>query len=571
MTDRREDDGYAVAPVRLGDGGSRSTRGRRRLAVVGVAVAGCAIFGLAIAGPRLNDRPNLDVSYFATPTPISAATSSLPTPPSHVASLVTPLPVLTRPSDATAIGRFGIVADGFRVLDLNGGTTSSPIATDPASDAIISVARGEGWICVCASDLGSGEPGIAHIINLDRIRFDGTLDSSVGVVPFDLQDDPAGVEAVQTDVVAMADRRSALIAVASERRGAWVVSLSRIDLLGSRIGAPLTLGRLVVPAATPTGGTGDSPEASAPATPGQDTTGELSVTGPAIRLSPDGGAAVVMSTASRTDPNGVVESLTSAWRVDLAADGTPVEAHALAGLSDLPQYCSGMGFASKDRFAALCADLTSDLATWTVSEIDAAGSLTGRQILPDTSHAWFEPLFDTANGVIWAWNPADLALFRIDAENLGITSQVYDPNAESAPGAFAFGGRQPVWSASESAVAVTHVHGIAGAPDGSRLYLEGDRQTTDANGGAPASLGVYVVDPASFALIAHWPADAAVASITPTADGSMVAVAGLPGLDPDGNAAPWEGSLTFHRVSDGRVEVQFGRLGTRVVPILLPS
>lgn len=124
MTERRGDPGFTVAPRRLGDGPpGRGPRRARRLGVAIIAIAALAIVTIAFLGPRLSGKPNLDLSFFATPTP-----RATPTPAPSVEAGptdkpdITPLPEITRPEGATASGRVAIGADGIRILDLADGT-----------------------------------------------------------------------------------------------------------------------------------------------------------------------------------------------------------------------------------------------------------------------------------------------------------------------------------------------------------------------------------------------------------------------------------------------------------------
>src|SRR5262249_4754464 len=119
MTDRR-DDGFSVAPQRLGGpgGGRGRRRGRALAARLGVSAA---VLGIAILGPRLSSRPNLDLSYFATPTPRHSAEPTVEAPIETGPSFLpgsSPLPFFGRPGGAAIDGRIGLGADGFEVLDL---------------------------------------------------------------------------------------------------------------------------------------------------------------------------------------------------------------------------------------------------------------------------------------------------------------------------------------------------------------------------------------------------------------------------------------------------------------------
>jgi hypothetical protein len=110
---------------------------------------------------------------------------------------------------------------------------------------------------------------------------------------------------------------------------------------------------------------------------------------------------------------------------------------------------------------------------------------------------------------------------------------------------------------------------MAGAPDGSRLYLVGYDAAKSSQRGGQASAGIFVVDPGTLALLARWDPDAQYFAVQPIDDGSVVVAAGAPAVDADGNDVPWQASLTFHDASDGRILLRLGRIGDGAYPQIL--
>src|SRR5829696_9144158 len=139
MTERRGDEGFSVAPRRLG-----GPPGRRRFRGIGVFVAIVAIVAVASLGPRLSDRPSLDLSFFATPVP-NGTPSPTPSPTPRVGAPTpgpTPLPIITRPEGPATAGRLAILSDNLRVLDLGTGRVVDGPPAFPGRDSVISRPEG---------------------------------------------------------------------------------------------------------------------------------------------------------------------------------------------------------------------------------------------------------------------------------------------------------------------------------------------------------------------------------------------------------------------------------------------
>ncbi len=565
MTERRDDQGYAVAPIRLGDPSSKGSGRRRRLSAILVLCACLGIAGVAVVGPRLADRPNFDVAFFATPTPgLTASPSASPTPFRFTGA--TPLPAFTRTGAGSISGRLGISSDQLRVLDLAAGTASIGMPVNLGSDAIVTAPDGVGWTCVCIVDNPAPNNRIVRSVDVVSINPDGSQLGRTTVATYEGDVDENSSSGVQTDVVFAADHRSALL-VAGVRSGrTWSYSAARIDLDRGEVGPAIPIGGKQMPAPPPT------PSVAPGETPNPVQT---DVYGPLVRRSPDGRTAFVWATLQQYNQDRTLAVDTFGWRIDLDGAGSPMSSEAVPGLSELAPWCAAAGFLRNDQFVSVCPFYpldpnSSEPPVWKWLELDPGGTVTSRAVLPSTTNYYTDPLYDTANAAVWLWDPTRLTLIRAADHGRSVVSQTFDPLVEQAPGKATSPAVSPVWTRVGSSVDSGTQTEMAGAPDGSRLYLLGYRDTQDGRRNGPASLGVFVVDPATMALVSRWAPDAGYISIQSVLGGSAVAAAGAPGADADGNDAPWEASLTIHDVATGRILMRFGQLGENWSPLASP-
>lgn len=570
MTERRDDQGYAVSPARLGGSGSRGPgRGLKLGALIALTV-GVAIVGVGWLGPRLSAPPRFDAAFFATPVPEATPTPAPSATAFQHAAGPTPLPTLTRSDDGTFAGRVGVWGDGFRVLDLGAGTMSQFSTNAVAgNDAMIRSPDGGGWLCVCMSDrsIDTTPPQLERDVQLVRIDSDGrelyrsTLTTLSGTTS------PDGNTAVQTDLATAPDGRSAVLVAGRHQGKRWHYSAWRIDLAAESIGAELPIGQVDLPG---------PPKLPSPAPGSTPAVVHTDASGPTIRRSPDGRTAVVWASVYQGTDDSLLSSDVSGWRLTIDANGEPTSAAVADGLRELPAYCSGIGFVRNDLIAAVCGFFATDpvpagAPTWWVYEFGADGRKVAATGLPEPTHWYTEPLFDTANGLLWVWDPAGLDLVRIDSEGLGIASTRLDPLADSMPGLREYAVGPASWSRPRSAVNQFNQSELAGAPDGSRLYLVGYREQPGVNADALPSAGVFVVDPRTLAVVDRWSPDAMYVSIEPILGGRAFAVTGAPGVDAGGRSAPWQGSITIHDAVDGRILMRFGQLGDGFYPQVLGS
>jgi hypothetical protein len=567
MTERGGDQGFTVTPQRLGDGGSRGGGSRRRrlgLALV-VAVA-AAILTIGWLGPRLSDRPSFDVAFFATPTP-RATPSASPTIAPFGPVLATPLPEITRRDGPVPTGQVAIMTDSLRVLDLATGIVTSGPPTQFGRDAIVRAPTGGGWTCVCFRDGESSTGQNLTIAIVDIAPTGETGDSTdVATLPNTIQDE-TGQPLLTTDVDMFDANRHGLLALATRNDKGWSVTVAQISLDGRKLGAAVELGKVVAPPAPePSAGQSTPPPEAGP--------DQVYIDGPHVRVSPDGRTAFVWVVPQRSSAEGDGVSAIHAWRVALDPDGSVGSVTDAPGLQALPMYCSSAGFASADRLAWLCADFsdrTNGFAgRWLFGSVDLDGRPAGATAVTLGQDEFFgAPLFDRANGMLYAWDPTGLTVVRIDVRGVVLDRASYDPNEQSVVGLPPGGGfAAPDWHDGDSAVKLNGYGAIAGSPGGDRLYAVGFDRESSSDSGTRPSQGIFVLDRSTLALVDRWAPAANYISVA-VLPGGLIAASGMPGVQTDGEFAPWQGSLTIHEAPEGRVLVRFGQLGEGNPPLVI--
>jgi hypothetical protein len=558
MTERRGDQGFTVAPQRLGD--ERGGPGRARLRRIGFALVlavAAAIFTIGWLGPRLSDRPNLEISYFATATPgPSASASATPTPFST--TFATPLPSITRPDGPVPSGQIAIATNAFHLLDLATGEISTGPPVSIWRDAIVGAATGGGWTCICLGDaLDSGASSVP--IRMVGIGSTGTATDSTDVAV--LRNSAVNGQATLTTDVDMFDGgRRGLLAVANRNGESWQFTVSSIDVAGRRLGSSVALGKVAAPPPRPI----PSPRPSLdPSIPDQD---ELYLDGPHVRVAPDGRVAFIWGLIQRYNPSwGEPATKAFSWRVALRADGSIEAVTVPPGLRAIPAYCV-ISFATADRVAWFCphpADPSADFdGNWQFGTLDLDGRLVGTTELTLGVNGYVGPiLFDRANGEAYLWDATGLTITRIDVHSLAVEQTTFDPLARSSSGLAPAGGSAPVdWHGADSAVRQSGFTSITGGLDGERLYAIGFDPEPTGDSGNQASRGVFVIDRSTLALVDRWAPAADYLAVT-ALPGGLVAAAGIPGVKEDGQSAPWEASMTIYDEADGRIVVRFGQLG----------
>ena len=579
MTERRGDPGFSVAPRRIGDDPAGPGRRRtRRLAIVAVVGAAIAVTGVALLGPRVAEMPHLDLSYFATPTPgptESAAASAGASADSSSGPAgspgITPLPEVTRVEGAEPHGSVAIIADGLRVLDLGSGRLEKAADIQFGIDAIVRAPDGQGWTCVCFAD-DIADAGPIRVVRVTAISPTGAGVDSFDVLrlPASFNDGVSGADPA-LDVDIRDGGRSGLLAIADQVDDSWTVDVAPIDLDRRSAGARVRLGTITPDARG--GGPAASPAPSAAATP-EGFSGQF-LDGPHIRLSPDGRVAFVWGVLQTNSVDAVVRTAVHAWRLALDPDGSVRDVRSVDGLDGLPAFCSSVAFAAADRLAWFCPEVSFDPSAasdggWVLGTVDLDGRAAGsRQVAASQDGFLGEALIDSANGRLYTWDPMTLVLTRFDVHDLTAETISIDPAARQAPGIAPGGGSaSPVWNGVDSAVDQYRFGFAAASPDGSRLYLLGFEPITATDAANPGSLGIFVLDRSTLALLDRWAPDADYIAISVASTGLILAT-GAPGSDAHGHPAPWQGSLTVHDPLDGRILVRYGQLGQDTAPLVV--
>ncbi|HEX2753864.1 MAG TPA: hypothetical protein VHM48_00275 [Candidatus Limnocylindrales bacterium] len=561
MTERRGDQGFSMAPQRLGETGGGPRRSRLRgIGLAAILVSAAAIVTIAWIGPRLTDRPSFEISFFATPVP-SVTPSPTPTVgPVLGDSLATPLPAITRPDGPLPTGRIAIQTDAFRVLDLATGAVVTGPRAIYGRDALFRAPTGDGWTCICFDD-GELTGATGRAMDLVEIGPTGELTRSTTIATFKMTTSTfTGQADLATDVDIFDGRHRGLLAIATHDGKLWRFAVAPLDVDGRQLGASVDLGNAIGPAAEPSPNTLPTPGPQ-----------DLYLDGPHVRVAPGGHVAFVWGVLQQSGTDGLPISTIHAWRVALGADGSIGEVTEAPGLLSLPLFCSTIGFASSDRLAWLCPifdPVSGSNGGWKLGTVDLDGRAAGQTELTVGSESYFEPLFDRANGQIYVWDPGQLSIARIDAYTLVVERATFEPLVQSSSGLPPGGGSAPVdWHHGNSAILYSSGL-LAGAADGGRLYAVGLDPASTVDSGAQPSRGIFVIDRATLALVDRWAPATEYVAVT-ALPGGLVAAAGIPGVKEDGHFAPWEASLTIHDAADGRILVRFGQLGNDLPPIVV--
>jgi hypothetical protein len=569
MTERRGDQGFTVTPQRLGGGrgGGRGSR-LRRLGLAVVVAAAAAIFAIGWLGPRLNGRPSFDTAFFATPIPAATQT---PTASSTIgplfSPLATPLPSITRPTDLVPIGKVAIVTEGLRIVDLATGEVTSGPPTQFGRDAIFRTPGSDGWTCICITDSFSGEGSSLTIEVVGTLPSGAPSDATQLVVLPNLVQDETGQQSVTTDVDLFDGSRHGLLAVATRTGTSWRFTVSPLDVTGRRLGKPVDIGRAEAPVPVPSAGA-----TAAPSPVGRV---DVYVDGPHIRISPDGSVAFLWANLQRSDQEGNAVNAIHGWRIALNPDGSVGTVSDVPALLDLPLFCPSIGFGAADRLAWLCPDFSrvdtgAFNGQWIFGAIDLDGRLAASTQVPlNTDQFYGAPLYDRANGQLYAWDQNGLTVTRIDVHSGAVAKTTFDPLQQTSEGLAPGGGSAPVdWHDGDSAVKLNGWGAIAGSPEGDRLYAIGFGPQGSSDPVALPSRGIFVIDPSTLALVDRWAPAANYWAVAALPNG-LVAASGMPGVQVDGSFAPWQASLTIHEAPDGRILERFGQLGEGSPPFVI--
>jgi hypothetical protein len=562
MSDR-EPEIFEVAPTRIG--GSRAApgagRSRRPTSVVVVLVIALAIPALAFVGPRIEWRPEVDLS-FLRPTPTPPAT---PTPrPTRRPPQPTPTPLPNLLVEAGAPDRVPVDLDGIRLADTSDGDLGAPGPVRGDSAAVIAAPDGDGWWCVCF-DRTWAQAG-EHVVLVVR-HVDGTGSAVVENPVGDRESSarpPAQDFSVRVDAEFSSDGTLAYLATATRAEDRWTLELEAIDVVSGRSLGRETLTTIDLP-----------PPDAAAVNAGY----ESYLGGPSIRLSPDGSRLVVVSWVDHAPSPGLpAPAIVSSWLVDLTAPGDPDGPVATAEpmVGELGARSFACYFLAWLHDGALVGSCWNDgSSALSVSTFDPGGELASSiEYTPDPM--WIsEPLLDRATGTVWFWSPLGHSLDVVDLGRGTVGRSAVDPDATVIGRPPSRGGPLPApdWGSFTSAYSPWDQTMLVPERHGTRLYAVGLEQAAGGayrRGWGFGSTGVWVFDTATRALVDRWLPGAAYGSIGLTRDERYLLAVGQPGAAADGAPAGWDWSLNVHDTSDGRLVAQLGRLGNGSAVLLPP-
>jgi hypothetical protein len=563
----RGDQGFEVVPTRIGGTGgpSRSSR-RRRAPIILVIVVALLIPTVAWIGPRMEWRPEVDLSFLRpTPTPNTPPPTIAPTTPP-----ATPLPSFTLGDGPRPTEPFAVDVNGLRLADPATGALGAPLGIRGDTDAIFTSADGSGWWCVCfarTQRLDQEETvsvAIAKVDRSGRTLYRQPIGEYRSVAPHQSQD-----YSVRFDLEVAPDGRTAYLTSATRSGDAWSVVLEAIDLESVKVVGRTELGTVTIPPLpVPTPSPDQGPV-------------ENYLAGPYLRMSPDGRRLLLWSWVETYTQSGPAEppSTPLAWLIDLepgVADGSVGALTAIGPAFAMRlRTCYWTAWTTEDEFAVICWPSDGSSSIMKLALFSSDGDELRSMDLLDANSSWMtDPLLDRANRFVYAWQPSDHTIRRVDLDNLQVEELKVDPAATVA-GPSGSGSRGPTsgvtpdWATFTSDMRIYYGPQLLAEPGGSRLFALGVLPQ-DGRGNSPASSGVWVFDASDLSLLDRWGALTAYWSIGLTSDARWLIATGSPGVDEEGKQADWQVSITVHDVSDGRPALQFGSLGTDAQVIQVP-
>jgi len=570
MADRREQS-FEIVPTRIGGSGGSGRPGgrRRRLPIALVIAVAIAIPAIAWMGPRIEWRPEVDLSFLRpTPTPIPSTTARPIYRPTAIPA--TPLPDLTVVAGEHPTKPFPLDVDGLRLVDPATGKLGDAMDLRLDRDAVFAAPDGNGWWCVCFNRV---QTSASETVGVEIRRVDGTgrrtSRQPIGEYASNALP-PASDFYDRFDLELAPDGRTAYLASATRSGNAWTVAVETIDVQAGKLTGHLDLGSVD---ATPMAG---------PSPPPDQGVNDSYLAGPLIRLSPDGRRLLVWTWVDRYTWNGEQGSSTPmAWTIDLEVAGGGVAlGHPTAfaeAAADRLRQCVWAAWTAADEITAICWPRYQGTMTLGASILRADLSEVRRTDITGRRQDWFaEPILDQANRAVYLWQPTGHALHRLDIDQGRADRIDVDPDATvGGPGTGSGAppsGKQPQWSTMQSDLRLWNIPQVIPEQGGSRLFAIGSTQNGRGDGGADfaSTTGIWVFDAREFTVVDRWAPVAAYNSLGISDDGRWLMAAGIPGVDADGKPATWQASLTILDAADGRPALQLGSLGTNFQVLQIP-
>jgi hypothetical protein len=565
--------GFEVPTTRIVEplGGGRERRARLPILVVILIAIATPLIGWI--GPRIEWRPEIDLSVLRpTPTPLPTPTPR-PTPPA-TPPRATPQPAIEVAAGPQPAGPIAVDVDGLRLVDPTTGELGATTGLHLQSDAVFSSSSGDGWWCVCfvrASD-GSAELATADIRRLDgrgreteriRLRDYRSSASTPGQdiwIRFDLELSPDG--------------RTGYLMSATRSGQRWTVDIDAIDLPSGAIVGHIDVGTLDVPVRPP------------PASPSPEQF-ETYLAGPFIRLSPDGDRLLVWAWVEAFSPNSSEPPpppATRAWLTDASSSTAGVARLGKAAAIDGPlvsgmRQCGWVAWARNEEIVTVCWPQTESPeapdAMLNVTRFGTDATEIGRAEIKGPIGSWVaEPILDRANGELFVWEPERHVLHRVDLGRDRADQIEIDPDSRP-PGRVEHLGPsarpRPDWTTMTSDYTPYSASQVVAEPGNGRIFAIGLRQSGNRSSGYGfRTTGIWAFDTERFSVGDRWIPKAMYGSLGVTRDGRWLIATGVPGVDVQGNPADWRPSLTIHDITDGRAALTLGSVGTGA-DVLLPQ
>ncbi len=557
---------FEVVPTRIGGTGGAGRPGRRRRLPIALVIAvAVAIPAIAWIGPRMESRPEVDLSFLRpTPTPVPSATPRALFPASSPGA--TPLPAVTIAEGEHPTEPFPIDINGLHLVDPTTGELGPEMGLRLDSDAVFTSADGNGWWCVCFHRDQDGIGTETASVEIRRVDGSGRTTAEQPIGEYVSSATPPQSDFYNRfDLELAPDERTGYLVSATRVATDWTIAVEAIDLATGVVSGRVDLGSMSV--ALPPG----------PTPPPDAGIYESYLAGPLMRLSPDGRRLLVwawVDAYSWTDQP--AKSTSKAWTIGLdersgsvvgrgggparrggGRPAAPVRLGRVDGgrrdrrrlLAAVPGRAVARCGDSFVRTGRKCADRVSQGRSMAGSPNQSSISRTGRSTFGSPI-----PMSSIGSTSI----PAGRTAWR--------STRSQPPEFPARPARVRAGcnsREQPAWTTLASDMRIYSTPQLIAEPGGSRLFALGII-TGDRGYGGPeyASTGVWVFDAREFSLVDRWTAVTAYGSIGLSSDGRWLLAAGQPGADADGNPAQWQSSLTVHDTVDGRPALLLGSLGS---------
>ncbi len=415
---------FEVVPTRIGGtaGGGRPGR-RRRLPLAVVLAVAAAIPAIAWIGPKLESRPEVDLSFLRpTPTPVPSPTARALFPSPVPA---TPLPEVTIADGEHPTAPFPIDVNGLHLVDPTTGELGPGMELRLDSDAVFASADGNGWWCVCFLRVqGSGSETTS--VEIRRVNGAGQTTARQAVGEYlSTANPPQSDFYSRFDLEIAPDGRTGYLTSATRSGNDWALAVETVDLETGEVSGAVDLGSLsVAPLPGPTPPPDQGPN-------------ESYLSGPQVRLSPDGRRLLVWAwvDAYPLVPGPPGPSTPRVWTIDLEQRGGGLATGGLTPFSDVAadrlRQCGWVAWTTSDEIAAVCwprSDQTTPALDAVILRTD--GSELRRSQIQWAMDSWFaDPILDRANRHVYLWQPSAHLLQRLDLDTGRTDRLEVDPNA----------------------------------------------------------------------------------------------------------------------------------------------